>query len=91
MIRSVVFYDVMTDDKMLDKVIEAGGLLILTGRILRLLLKSEGDIVRCKIFKIIDIYDPVKNLCNYRASMITVGLKANLRAFSPWLIYNSTC
>lgn len=23
--------------------------------------------------------------------MIIAGLKANLRAFSPWLIYNSTC
>ena len=32
-----------------------------------------------------------KNLCKYRSSMIIAGLKANLRAFSPWLIYNSTC
>lgn len=23
--------------------------------------------------------------------MIVVGLKANMRAFSPWFIYNSTC
>ena len=32
-----------------------------------------------------------KNLCKYKSSMIIAGLKANLRAFSPWLIYNSTC
>ena len=29
---------------------------------------------------------PVKNLCNYRSSMIIVGLKANPRGFQP-LVY----